>query len=460
MFKRLLSSKNDQAQAAISSNEIMYFHGAMLIVHNWIANRLKKPMKVACFKRGSIDSRLCFKTFLDSKKIPSEILDTIVPTIDLPTYSILRSGNIIDDEVTYLFEGEASLPTKPNPPNEGIQKDRVDVLKFAWCGKEIYFFTLVGESYTYGFVFDCSQTLPEEIYTEYLLWLKNLETDSNKILMLPSHSWTKRPEIPMENVILDGNMKNDILLNVNGFFGQKELYSKLGINYKRGFLFAGPPGNGKTTMCKAIASGYKVPFLYVTLSETLTRYQVAEIFDNAADFAPCIVLLEDLDRVMTNGDIIQAFLTSLDGMKEFNGVLFIATANDASKIDPALVNRPSRFDRVWMFNNPALEQRKAYLKLMGGRFFKDSILTNYANKADNWSMAHLKELITYACLISAARNHEDPEECDLELAYKQVDSQVRNEGIPKEDTSVGFNAKKVVSGSFPEISIDSEFERD
>ena len=72
---------------------------------------------------------------------------------------------------------------------------------------------------------------------------------------------------------------------------------------------------------------------------------------NALDLAegctPAVVLFEDLDRmVQAKGVSISHFLNLLDGLKVLNGVLVIATCNQPDRLDPALIHRPSRFDRV------------------------------------------------------------------------------------------------------------------
>ncbi len=52
-------------------------------------------------------------------------------------------------------------------------------------------------------------------------------------------------------VILDEAVKKDLTSVTNKFFSSKQVYEDLGVPWKRGLLFHGPPGNGKTISIKA-----------------------------------------------------------------------------------------------------------------------------------------------------------------------------------------------------------------
>jgi hypothetical protein len=111
--------------------------------------------------------------------------------------------------------------------------------------------------------------------------------------------------------------------------------------------------------------------------------------DLAEKYTPTVVLLEDLDRIIQAKDIsLSRFLNLLDGLKVLNGVLVIATCNEPDKLDPALIHRPSRFDRVWRFKRPKYEQRLELLHRKGETFFSESALETVADgpKVSQWPM--------------------------------------------------------------------------
>jgi transitional endoplasmic reticulum ATPase len=68
------------------------------------------------------------------------------------------------------------------------------------------------------------------------------------------------------------------------------------------------------------------------------------IFEKARSEAPCVVILEDLDSLITDRNR-SFFLNQIDGLAGNDGLLIIGTTNHFDRLDPALSTRPSRFDR-------------------------------------------------------------------------------------------------------------------
>jgi len=68
------------------------------------------------------------------------------------------------------------------------------------------------------------------------------------------------------------------------------------------------------------------------------------IFDKARSQAPCVMILEDLDSLITERNR-SFFLNQIDGLEGNDGLLVVGTTNYLEKLDPALSSRPSRFDR-------------------------------------------------------------------------------------------------------------------
>lgn len=115
--------------------------------------------------------------------------------------------------------------------------------------------------------------------------------------------------------------------------------------------------------------------------------------------APAVILLEDLDKLIASEKISLAHLLNmLDGLKDANGVLIIATSNEPQKLDPALLHRPSRFDRIWKFPLPRYEQRLALLYKLSGDRFSEQALREVARKSEGFSMAYVQEIVVNAVL--------------------------------------------------------------
>jgi chaperone BCS1 len=112
-------------------------------------------------------------------------------------------------------------------------------------------------------------------------------------------SWSKtfsRPSRPMDTVILDPGQKNMIVKDMNEYLhpSSPKWYATRGIPYRRGYLFHGPPGTGKTSLSFALAGIFGLEIYVISLQEpTLTEGDLMQLF-NALP-RRCIVLLEDVD---------------------------------------------------------------------------------------------------------------------------------------------------------------------
>lgn len=71
---------------------------------------------------------------------------------------------------------------------------------------------------------------------------------------------------------------------------------------------------------------------------------IADVFEKARQMSPCVVIFEDLDSLINDGNR-SFFLNQLDGIEGNDGLLIIATTNHFERLDPGLSSRPSRFDR-------------------------------------------------------------------------------------------------------------------
>ena len=167
--------------------------------------------------------------------------------------------------------------------------------------------------------------------------------------------------------------------------------------------------SGKSLTAKIIAATVNRPFIYVTNVDSPRRSDnevFTELFQVARRYAPSILCFEDLDSLLTQQSRTH-FLQLMDGFEGNNGVLTIATTNFPDKIDPALVNRPSRFDRKYAFAPPQAEYRLIYLKKRFGAlsefdFDLDKMtptLKQAAKGTDEFSVAMLQELV-----VSSAHN--------------------------------------------------------
>src|ERR1035437_2288453 len=123
-----------------------------------------------------------------------------------------------------------------------------------------------------------------------------------------------------------------------------------------------------------------------------------------------LIILEDLDRAFpTEGKrtqersiSFQTLLNCLDGVGTQDGVIVVATANNPTCLDPTILKRPGRFDRVVQFRNPDASLRREYYQrlnsILRGEQFESAI-----QKTKGFSFAQLRE--TYILGAQSAFEH-------------------------------------------------------
>jgi hypothetical protein len=176
--------------------------------------------------------------------------------------------------------------------------------------------------------------------------------------------------------------------------------------FKRGYLLVGPPGNGKTMIARAMAStpGFSAMTFDFTAPHRNDNSDLFMAFEAAAGRAPAVILLEDIDRIFESPGHTQVtkdgLLNCLDGAGIYDGIVVVATANNPEGIDPALLHRPGRFDRVVRIENPDGELRYRQLHHLFSRSVSsrvsEPVLRRVAGESAGFSMADLKEVFVSA----------------------------------------------------------------
>jgi AAA+ superfamily predicted ATPase len=232
------------------------------------------------------------------------------------------------------------------------------------------------------------------------------------VLAFRGGCWTKDREIYREiqrssfdDLVLAGELLREIREDFTTFLGAKDLYAQYGVPWKRGVLFLGPPGNGKTHCLRAVVKMLGVPCLYVQSFKAQYSTEdasIAAVFDRAREVTPCCLVFEDLDALITPKNR-STFLNQLDGFANASGMLTLATTNHPESLDPAIIDRPSRFDRKYHFSLPAAPERARYVagwreRLDAAMRISDPEIDTLVGATDGFSFAYLKELFLSAMI--------------------------------------------------------------
>lgn len=195
-------------------------------------------------------------------------------------------------------------------------------------------------------------------------------------------------------------------IEIINLFKNFESFKSKGVSIPKGLILSGKPGVGKTLMAKVISAESKVPLYEYEASEGNTVKKsidsIRGIYAEARKNAPSIVFIDELDELVSSRSyvsdmsriMLKTLLTEIDGVKNSEGVLTIATTNFYDQIPPAL-KRSGRMDKHINFKLPDFESRVAILKLYGKdkELLKNVDFREIAGKTEKFSGADLKNLI-------------------------------------------------------------------
>jgi cell division protease FtsH len=214
------------------------------------------------------------------------------------------------------------------------------------------------------------------------------------------------------------------LKEVVDFLQHPDKYKDLGGRIPKGVLLVGPPGTGKTLLAKSVAGEAGVPFFSISGSDFVEMFvgvgasRVRDLFREAANKAPCIIFIDELDAMGRSRSgaaagsheereqTLNQLLVEMDGFDANTGVILMAATNRPEILDQALL-RPGRFDRQVVVDRPDIDGREAILRVHAQavkRLSPDVNLRRVAARPPGSVGADLANIVNEAVLLAARRD--------------------------------------------------------
>ena len=256
-----------------------------------------------------------------------------------------------------------------------------------------------------------------------------------------------KPNRIKNSLILENQNLEEIVTDIKDFKANQSWYQEKGIPWRRGYLFYGPPGSGKSAAAHVLASELEMDVYVLNLANVAVSDEglIAMLTDMPNSG---LLILEEIDTIFKGrnaaggrkasaaGVSFSGLLNALDGLTAKEGRIVIMTTNHIEHLDPALI-RPGRVDKQIYFGYASKSQaERMFLRFFEGQeklaqMFADAI------PEDLVSMASLQEhmikhresadnaLGTYNELIETAiKLRQQAEESEKALAKEEEKEKV------------------------------------
>jgi hypothetical protein len=151
-----------------------------------------------------------------------------------------------------------------------------------------------------------------------------------------------------------------VLRDIGLFWTLRDRFEHFGFLHRRGFLFYGKQGCGKSSLIHQIVRGIVAAGHVAFFCDYPPVFLAAmQEFRRVEPERPLVCVFEDIDATIKRyGDA--ALLQWLDGNHQVDQVVNLASTNYPERLDRRIVSRPRRFDRILRIDAPDARFRDAY----------------------------------------------------------------------------------------------------
>ncbi|HEY1988802.1 MAG TPA: AAA family ATPase [Acidimicrobiales bacterium] len=294
-------------------------------------------------------------------------------------------------------------------------------------------------------------------------------------------------DVGLDDVVGIDSNKAEVSRTINLFLGHQAFRDHMGGAPRRGLLFEGPPGTGKTFTAKAMAKDAGVPFLFVSSSSFQSMFygqtnrKIRSYFRALRRFARAeggaIGFIEEIDAIgsarqgMSNSGtqgvsgVVNELLVQLQSFDEPTkgqrlaglyidlankflpagrqltkpqlerpNVLVVAATNRRDDLDPALI-RPGRFDRSIYFGLPGRAGRsdiiayylakKSHVEALSS----EAAIDELAGMTMGYSPADLERLLDESLIVALTDGRTQMTMADIAAAKLSVELGVTDPAV-------------------------------
>jgi cell division protease FtsH len=231
-----------------------------------------------------------------------------------------------------------------------------------------------------------------------------------------------------DQVILPPKTLRLLERNVIQFARRRSQLSEFRQTTKKGLLFYGRPGTGKTHTIHYLAQAMEGYTMFLITAEQVGL--LTEYMEVARLLQPSVVVIEDVDLIARDRTtmgvceevVLNKLLNEMDGLKEEADILFILTTNRPEALEQALASRPGRIDQAIEFPLPDNDGRGKLIRLYGhGMNLTDDVIQAIVERTERVSAAFIRELMRRSVQFHLERNGTGQIELgDVENALEEI----------------------------------------